>query len=134
MGARDISILPSRTGKMDEPLTESEQFTLRTELCELMRISRIARPGALRAASASARTFATIGESIINPIDFDEVPDVNTARVIGLESYSHMPGLWDFDRNFKKEAGRVNSPMEVKGRQVGNPFQGPKFIIYAKGD
>ena len=49
-------------GRMMEPgeiLTENEQTTLRSELGKLMWIARIARPGAIYDASASAQTFAT---------------------------------------------------------------------------
>ena len=49
-------------GRMMEPgeiLTENEQTTLRSELGKLMWIARIARPGAIYDASASAQTFST---------------------------------------------------------------------------
>ena len=86
-GVNDISIVPSRAKRKGEPLTDEEQFTLRSELRELMRIARIARPGALCDASASAQTFGTIGESIVNPMDFEEVADVDiVSKVIEAES------------------------------------------------
>ena len=96
---------------MDEPLTESEQFTLRPELGGLMRIAGISRPGALYGASASERIFETIGEAIVNPIDFEEITDLNMARAASAGNYSSMPGFDEYDRKFKKgqsEAARVN--------------------------
>ena len=48
-----------------------------------MRIARIARHGALYDDSVSARTFETIGASIINPIDFAEIADVHLAKAAG---------------------------------------------------
>ena len=68
----------------------------------LRRIARIARPGALYDASVSVPICDTIGESIINPIDFEEAPDVTVSKAIGANSYSHMPGSEDFNRNFQK--------------------------------
>ena len=76
---------------MGEPLTVGEQFEVRSELGELMRISRIAIPGALYDASVSAQTSVVVGESIINPIDPEELADVNFAKVLGDPSHSHIP-------------------------------------------
>ena len=47
-----------------------------------MRAARIARPVALRGASVSAQTSDAIGESVTNPIDFEEVPGANLRKVI----------------------------------------------------
>ena len=55
-------ILPGRAKQKNEPLTEDGRFVLRSELGELMRIVRIARPGALYGASVSAQTFETVGD------------------------------------------------------------------------
>ena len=55
-GMRDISILPGSAKQTDEPLTESEQFALRSELVGLIWIARISRPCALYGASVSAQT------------------------------------------------------------------------------
>ena len=41
-----IPTLPSRAKQMDEPLKKEERFALRSELGGLVRIDRIARPGA----------------------------------------------------------------------------------------
>ena len=60
-----------------------------------MRIARISRPGALYGASVSSQTSETIDETIVNPFDPEEVPDVHISNVLGTESYSHMPGLDD---------------------------------------
>ena len=77
---RDITILRGRAIRKNEPLTSEEQSALRSELWELMRISRIARADALRAASVSAQTLETADEPILNPFDFDEIPDVDVAN------------------------------------------------------
>ena len=83
-----------------------------------MRISRIARPGALYDASVSAQTFgcAAIAESVVNPIDSEDGGDENVAKVIEANSYSHMPGFEDPDRKFPKEANPVNLLQEIKSR------------------
>ena len=87
-----------------------------------MRVSRISRPGALYGASASAKTFETIDEEFANPIDFEEVSDVNIPNVIHTESYLHMPGFVGPNRKFPKDSNLVNSVKKYKGRQVENPF------------
>ena len=53
-----IGISHARTRAPREPLAEAEQAILRSELGKLMRISRIARPGAIYAALAAAQTFS----------------------------------------------------------------------------
>ena len=65
-----------------------------------MRIARIARQVALYDASAPAQTCETVGETIKNPIDFDEVDTVNVAKLVGADSYPNMPGFEDFNRKF----------------------------------
>lgn len=66
---QDISTLLGRVKQTDEPSTEFEQFTLCSSHGELMRIAKIARPGALYGAAVSAQTFETIDDTIVNPID-----------------------------------------------------------------
>ena len=70
-------------------------FTLRSESVGLIRISRIARPGALYDAAASAQTFEAIGETSLNLRDFAEAPDVNIASAVDMESYSRIPRYGD---------------------------------------
>ena len=53
-----IEISHERTRTPEEPLTEAEQSTSRSELWKLMRSARIARPGAVYDASAAAQTFS----------------------------------------------------------------------------
>ena len=92
-------------------LTESGQFTICSELWGLMRIARIARPGALYGALASAQTFETIEETTIHPIDFESISDVNMARATSAWNYPHMPGFEEYGRKFKngqRDASRVN--------------------------
>ena len=54
-----------------------EKCAQRSELGELMRIARIARPDVLYDATVYAQTSETINEAIINPIDFGEIDDVD---------------------------------------------------------
>ena len=44
-----------------------------------MRGARIAMPGDLYGSSVSAQTFDTIGGSIVNPSDVDEISDANVS-------------------------------------------------------
>ena len=91
-----------------DPLTAGKQFALRHELGKLSRNSRIARTGALYGASVSGRTFETIGETTINPIDLEEVVDVNVSKVLGANSYPRVPRFEGTGRNFPKSANLVN--------------------------
>ena len=52
-----IGISYERTRAPKEPLTEDEQTILRSDLGKLMRVARIARPGAIYDDSAAAETF-----------------------------------------------------------------------------
>ena len=53
-----IGISHGSSKQMAEALTEEDQsIFLRSELCKLMCVSRIARPGAIYAASGVSRTF-----------------------------------------------------------------------------
>ena len=130
VGFRDIAILQRRAKQNDAPLTEKEgaedeqQFALRSELWELMRIARFATPGELRGASVLAGTFEAIGESVINPSDSAEVDDVNVTKELEANSYSHIPGFEECSRNPPKNARRGNCMHEIKGRQRENPLYG----------
>ena len=105
---RNISISPGRSKQTNDPLTAAEQFALRSELGELMRISTIERPGALYGALVLSQTFETVGESIVMPIDSEEIGDMNSERDIGAGNYSHMPGVEEFGRKFANDANRAN--------------------------
>ena len=63
-----------------------------------MWVARIERPGALYDASFPSQTSETAGETIINPIDFEEVADVDVSKLIGADSYAHMPGFGGINR------------------------------------
>ena len=58
-----IELSHARMMAIGEILTENEQTVSRSELWKLMRVARIARPGAFYDASASAQTFPT-GEMV----------------------------------------------------------------------
>ena len=58
-----------------------------------MWIPRIETPGALRGVSEPARTFETIGGSILDPIDIGEIVDAHLAMAMNTENCAHMPGF-----------------------------------------
>ena len=87
----DISILPRRAKQMGETLAKEGEFALRSELGKLMRIARVARPGALYDASVSAQTSETIAESIIGGwaiFLLDRAPTVSSARTVIRKGYA----------------------------------------------
>ena len=116
---------------MEEPVTDSAQFALRSELGGLMRIARISRPGAFYGASVSAKTFEAIGESIVNPIDLEEIFDVNMGNSMRAEKYSHIRGFVEFAQKFKKnkiDANRANLFLKIKRPISRKPIS--KFKIW----
>ena len=116
-GVLDISILPGRAEQMGGPLTESEQYTLRSEFGELTRVAGIARPVALYGASVSAQNCEAIVKSIINPIDFGEIADANLAGAANAGNYPRMPGFEEYGRKYRKwrrEESRANLTKEIK--------------------
>ena len=58
-----------------------------------MRISRIARHGAFRDASASAQTFETVNVTIINPSYFEEIVAVKLTRSTENIRRKHIQGF-----------------------------------------
>ena len=68
----------------------------------------------MRDSSVSAQTFETFGETVVNPIDFEEVADVNVAKSIEADPYSHMPCFGDFNRKSPEDANLVNLTDGVK--------------------
>ena len=89
-GIRDITILPGMWGDKGESLTRGEQFALRSEMAELMRAARIARPDALYGASNSAQTLEGEERVIINPIDSDEIADVGISNATSDIRFPHI--------------------------------------------
>ena len=81
---------------MAEPSTEEEQYALLSELVELMRIARIARPGAMCDASVSAKTSETINAAIINLFDFEEIATVNLTKETGDIERHHIQCFDEF--------------------------------------
>ena len=79
-------------------------------------------------ASVSARTSAAVGEAVVNPIDFEEVADVNVAKSIDADSYSHIPCFGDFIREFPNDSNRVHLPGVVKRSAKRKPTL--RCIIY----
>ena len=74
----------------------------------LLWICRTARPGALRDASVSARTFESINETIINLIDFNDVVVANLTKECGNVAHSHIPCSGEFSRELSKNVNRSN--------------------------
>ena len=79
-----------------------------------MRSARIERPESLYDSSSSAKTFETIGESIINPIDFEEVADVNLTKELEAHSYSRLPDFVGFSRNSPNSSNRADSMEKIR--------------------
>ena len=116
---------------MEDPPTESEQFKLRSELGALMRIARIARPGSLYGASASAQTFEAIQESVVSPSNFNEIADVNLARAANARNYPHIPGFEEYGRKSEKGEERRIVRFFLRGAgRVGNRKPISKFKIW----
>ena len=109
---QDISILHCRAKQEGEPLKEEEQFTIRSELAELMRVARIGRHGALYYASASAQTFETVDGTKINPIHCDEIVDANLTRSIGNIKRKRIQC---YDGSRRKSPGSVNRANSTNG-------------------
>ena len=90
------------------PLTSDGQFALSSELGRLMRIDRIARQGALYDASTSAPAFDGVDQVIQNPIDFEEIVNVNLASPAGNFKFPHVQGYGEFLARKWKYAHRVH--------------------------
>ena len=122
-------------GKKGEPITEEEeQFALRSDFVNLMRISRIAGPGALYDADVSASTPETIPDTIINPIDFEEIADVDVAKAIGANPHSHIPGFEEFIRNSPKVANMLNVLEKIKKVGKSQTHVKVRNLLYLQKD
>ena len=97
-----------------------------------MRIARIAMPGALCGESASAQNSGTFGETVINPIDFEEITDVNIDKVLGADSYSHMPGFAGSDRKSPKDLNRDNLLKKYMSAYQKNNFKALGLLYFQK--
>ena len=107
---RYITISPLRSMQEGEHLTEDGQIALRSELLAgLMRIARIARPGALYYSLVSGQTSKETDETIINPIDCEEVVGANLAAILDTHSHHHKPGYGGFVRVSSMSPNRINS-------------------------
>ena len=73
-----------------------------------MRAARIVRPDALYDASIPARTFEAAGQAILNPIDLDEVIDVNIANSTGDLKFTLIDRYGEFIANKSKDVNRVS--------------------------
>ena len=67
-----IEISHARSKQRDGFPTEEEHAVTRSELGRLMRLARIARPGAIYDASAAARNFAHVKPGKYNDADISE--------------------------------------------------------------
>ena len=95
-------------------LTLEEQFALRSELGELIRIARIARPDALYGASVSAQAFGSVGESVINPNDFDAISVVNLTKDIRNITHNRIPCFDEFMMKFTNSVNRAYLINQIK--------------------
>ena len=91
-------------------LTENEQTTLRSELGKLMWIARIARPGAIYDASASAQTFSAAEMMDFLEEEEEESTLSENEEKIALteeEDFDHMPGFAEF-KSRRQAANKAN--------------------------
>ena len=125
-----MQILPDRAKKKGEPLTSEEQFALRFEFGELMRIGRISRPGALCGASVSAHTFEAAEVGSLNQSNSDEIVGANLAKATGNIQHNRIKGFGEFmgisqkvrivliySRKYKKK-GRWGSKTHFRARTL----------------
>ena len=94
--------------EIGEILTENGQTISRSELWNLMWIARIARPGAIYDASASAQTFPT-GEMMDFLEEEEEITLSGNEEKISLtaEDFDRMPGFAAF-KSSRQAANRAN--------------------------
>ena len=100
-----------------EALTEDEQSILRSELWELMRISR---PGAIYESSAAAQTF-TEGEICDSEHGIEAISNSLEEEMGMCEIRSepeHMPGYQEFLSKIQSNANKANLLGEI--RRSGN--------------
>ena len=77
-------------------------------MVKLIRVARIAIPGAFRDSPAHARNFETIGATIINPIDLAEIVDVNPTNAMGNTKHDRIQGFGEFVPGFPKYVNRAD--------------------------
>ena len=105
---QDISILQGMGKRKGEPSTDAGKFTLLSIWGELMRIARITRPDALRDASVSDETSITTDGWVINPIDFEEIVDVNSTKSNGDTKHNHIQGVDEVALGYSGNVNRLN--------------------------
>ena len=81
-----------------------------------MRIPRIDTHDSLYVAPIRPRTVEAFRQVILNPTHFSETPDADTSKATGDLKFAHIDGYGDFLSNISKDANRVNSPKNIKGR------------------
>ena len=74
---QDISTSRGWARRKGDFSTFEAQFALRSELWKLMRIARIATPGALHGASAASRTFDDVASVLENQSVSEQVDSAN---------------------------------------------------------
>ena len=75
---------------------------------ELIRIARIAMPDASYDASVPAQTSEAVGDTILNPIDFVEIADLNLAKSSGNTKRNHAEFFNAFTGTYSMDANVVN--------------------------
>ena len=103
---------PAQEVKKNEFSTEEEQSIMRSELGKLMRLSRIAWPGAVYDASAAAQNFANckpdVSKEGISDNEIREEEEPINVDVPKPNDFEHMPGFKDSLSENAKEAIKVN--------------------------
>ena len=93
-----------------------------------MRTARISKTDAFYGASASAQNSEAIDEEVIDPIDLDEIADVNLTPAIDNIAHGHIQGFDELKLEFSKN---VTDRIFLRNKKrVGNPKPILKRGIY----
>ena len=105
-----IEIPHTRSKEKDDFLTDEEQSVVRSELGELMWLSRIARPGAIYDASAAAQNFANFKQENCNEeITDGENEEENANEDVPKSSdFEHIHGFRNILAGKSKDANKAN--------------------------
>ena len=79
-----------------------------------MRISRIARPGALYEASVASRNFEDVSRALSNPSVSEEVGGADVTNFEENLKRGRIPGFSGFLEKKSGDAKRVNLPREIR--------------------
>ena len=112
----NIEISHERTRHPNEPLTEEEHAIWRSGLGKLMRIARIARPGAIYDAPADAQTFpeGELLDVLEQKGDILANGENEDFRKEKEKDFEHIPGLSEFIKGHPKDVNKVNLLKKIR--------------------